>query len=324
MPTNKRASPSLWRSRVRTLLRSTALTATTLTLGSIITGSAELHPLAPHIGNTFNGYAINLRELVPDYQQSCIAIHTDTHDLNPEQKKLRMALRRFADSHSLASYLYQQAHDQKIAVCYETYKGERLGSFHPGYNAVNLVRGLTAEQEDIIIAHEFRHVDQSRRGFMPLAFDNAENFARLSFMREADAQAYATLYAWSMRKAGSQQHWQAARSQNGYADITSAFAKAIHYGGTEENATRAAFRQWYASFYRVNEYNKDVVILDSSLRLAWLGKPELFSKNILENMNPKALCTLPSGTHYGCNTLPEITMPVSRILDQSSLSPAPF
>ncbi|PJN94612.1 hypothetical protein CNY89_13485 [Amaricoccus sp. HAR-UPW-R2A-40] len=145
-------------------------------------------------------------------------------------------------------------------------------------------------------------MDQLRRGFEhSLEFDRLENIRQIYAM-EADAQAIATLYAWSER-AAKPELWDAAGSIAHYEDIRTAFGDTLASTADLGLAGRAAFTAWYASDWRRESYYL-------SACSQYLDR--LDAAHALQRYDPLPdgyfddLCLLPDGTNYGCHLTPEI------------------
>lgn len=177
------------------------------------------------------------------------------------------------------------------------------GYFDAETNRIGILPGLAPDLKLLIAVHELRHVDQYRRGFaLPLDVDRREA-TRLVFAIEADAQAIAALYAWSARAAGRPGAWEAFLGLERYRDIPEAFAAAIAAGADPAAATRAAFRTWYASDWRRQRYyyatgSRYLDAIEAAHRDEPAARlpPDRFD----------ALCLMPGGGSYGCETTGEI------------------
>jgi hypothetical protein len=178
------------------------------------------------------------------------------------------------------------------------------GYFDAETNRIGLLPGLAPDLKLLIAAHELRHVDQYRRGFvLPLDVDRREA-TRLVFAIEADAQAIAALYAWSAREAGRPGAWEAFLGLERYHDIPEAFAATMAAGGDLATATRAAFSTWYASDWRRQRYYyaAGARYLDA---LEGAHRDEPVARLPPDRFD--GLCLMPGGDSYGCETTEEIT-----------------
>ena len=190
-------------------------------------------------------------------------------------------------------------------ICIDPTTIDCRGYFEPEKHVIAVGGALSRLEMTLIVAHELRHLDQYRRGYGPsLAIDMSEN-VRLSFAMEADAQAIATLFAWSASDSGDPALWRALEGLEHSEDIAAAFVDAITAGATPAGATRTAFSAWYRSSWRLERYRTaaagshlDRLDAEKAIPTAARLPPDHFDN----------ICLMPDGSNYGCHLTEEIEM----------------
>jgi len=203
----------------------------------------------------------------------------------------------------LDGYFRRLLEESEPRICLDLQSIDCRGYLDPGENLIGIGGGLSRSEMALILAHELRHLDQFRRGYGPsLAFDMSEN-VRLSFAVEADAQAIATLFAWSEGAAGDPMLWQALMALEHCDDIALAFEAAIDAGATPAGATRAAFSAWYDSRWRLERYAAAAAAnhLDRLDKEKAVPSAEKLPPDYFEHM-----CLMPDGGNYDCHLTEEI------------------
>ncbi len=199
-------------------------------------------------------------------------------------------------------YLRDLLRETGLRVCIDLSTDCR-GYYEPEANVLALGHGLATAEMTLILVHELRHLAQSRDGYaLSLAVDLTEH-VRQTYALEADAQAFATLYAWRSSMMGRGELWRVALGQARFGDIAEAFAAAIGKGEDTSTATRAAFSAWYASPWRRERY----FLAAASAYLDRLDETHAIrGYAMLPDGHFDRLCRLPDGSEYGCTGTAEI------------------
>jgi hypothetical protein len=262
--------------------------------------AAALGLLAPDPGaaEDADSRAGKLRAWSADYGERCLLAE------RPEgAPELRDLAARLAAEGPLSDYLGGLISGADVVLCLDPQAPGCRGYYEPVSHVIAFSPELGFDEKLLVAVHELRHVDQIRRGFVPpLSLDRRE-YVRLVYALEADAQALATLYAWTERAAGRPEVWAAAETLEHYEDIPAAFAAELDATGDAGLATRAAFSAWYASDWRRETYYHSACgqYLDQLDRAHLVPRYETWPAGYLD-----ALCLLPDGTNYGCHLTDEI------------------
>jgi hypothetical protein len=227
-------------------------------------------------------------------------------DADPaELAELAAAVNLLGRAAPLGGYFARLLTESELDICLDPSCIDCRGYFEPQEHKIGIGGGLSRWEMTLILAHELRHLDQNRRGFVPsLTISMSENI-RLSFAMEADAQAIATLLAWSAHEAGDLTLWRALEALERAEDIAAAFADAVTAGATPAGATRAAFSAWYGSPWRLERYGAAA----AASHLDRLDETKAFpSAAALPRDYFDRMCLMPDGGNYGCHLTEEIAV----------------
>jgi hypothetical protein len=220
----------------------------------------------------------------------CLPVEEPASD---ELRKLEAAAKLVGQS----DYFNDLMRRSGVEICVEPLMTLFRGFYEPDEHVIVIAALASPEKKALILAHELRHVDQAARGFAPsIDYDMQENIRQI-YALEADAEAIAVLFAWSMRSAGNPSVWHALESMEHVDDIAALFERAMLSGKGETAATRIAFAAWSRSEWRVNRYFKAVAG-------AYLDQLEatrsLQSYRELPRDHFERLCLMPNGESYAC------------------------
>jgi hypothetical protein len=195
--------------------------------------------------------------------------------------------------------------EEGIRLCVDFGIVQGRGWFEPETRTLAVAAGLPREEIVLIVAHEFRHVDQWRRGFRHTTDVTAVEHVRQTYALEADASAFLAWVAWQSRESGDQAIWERALALENYGDIVKALGDAMDDGDGPQAALLAAFRAWYASPWRIDGYWKSACgnyldLLDARHKAAGQAQhpPDRFA----------GLCVVEEVGDYGCADAPEISV----------------
>ncbi len=222
----------------------------------------------------------------------------------PDQPADLEAIRdRLAGSDALDGYPAALIFEADPVFCLDPVAVGCRGYYEPSSNIIALAPDLDFDERLVIAVHELRHLDQAAHGFVPSLAYSRRASVRTTFALEADAQAIATLYAWTERAAGRPDAWEATLGLEHFEDIAPAFAAAFDQGGDLAFATRVAFAQWYASDWRRETYYASAC---SSFLDQIDASKAIRSYIPLPAGHFDELCRLPDGSNYGCHLTDEI------------------
>jgi len=255
-----------------------------------------------HVHFDPQGAAIDLAAWHPDYRERCYFSHEQS-PTNAGKKTIEQLISLLRQEQELADYLLDKASRQKTIFCLDERADGTRGYYDYRYNLIALRESLPLQHKLIIFVHELRHIDNLSRGYGHSLEYDIDEMVRLTYAVEADVQAITALYAWRMWLRGVEEPWQALLQMPCYADIAYAFATEMEVGGDEASAVLAAFRQWYHSHWRIDNYQRSCYmgyldLLDDTKRIR---KYALLPGNFFDQ-----LCILPDGSNYGCHLTPEI------------------
>lgn len=201
--------------------------------------------------------------------------------------------------------LLQFAVTKQVKICVDDITWNERGFFDHEQNLIVLRDVLTFPEQVVILIHELRHLDQFSRGFCPSVQYDISEFVRLTYALEADAQAVTTLLAWMMKENGVGVPWDTLTAFPNYRDIAESFSSEYMENQNLQNATNAAFAQWYHSDWRLQSYYNSAC----SSYLEDLEEMKLIqSYGKLPDTFFNTLCTLPDGSNYDCLKNPEINI----------------
>ena len=153
---------------------------------------------------------------------------------------------------------------RNVQICID-HETKLLAYYFAGMRVVGLSSGLSEGGRIAFLAHELAHVPQH-----PVYSDNRyfapSDLVVLRRMREASAEAAATLIAWQLRQNGYAAAWDA-KMTTPYKDVALAFEAAFSAasagkggdGRRERAATRAAFDRWFQAPWRLKVYDRMTV-----------------------------------------------------------------
>jgi hypothetical protein len=153
---------------------------------------------------------------------------------------------------------------RNVHICID-HDTKLLAYYFADMRVVGLSSGLSQGGRIVFLAHELAHVPQH-----PVYSDNRYfspgDLVLLRRMREAGAEAAATLIAWQLRQNGYAEAWDA-KMNSPYKDVALAFETAFSAatggrGGDEQRelaATRAAFDRWFQAPWRLKVYDRMTV-----------------------------------------------------------------
>jgi hypothetical protein len=223
-------------------------------------------------------------------------------DASRELAELAAARDILVGSPAFGTYFAGILADTSVSICFDPTAIDCRGYFEPEANVIALAPRLSCGEKALILAHELRHLWQFRRGFsMSLDHDMREH-VRLTYAVEADAQAFATYFAF-VERARQPLLWQAARRLSKYEDIADAIERAAAAGAAPADIILAGFTAWYASSWRIEQYYRGAAAnyldrLDESKAVRRYAR---FSSNRFDD-----LCRMPDGSNYGCQATAEI------------------
>jgi hypothetical protein len=153
---------------------------------------------------------------------------------------------------------------RNVHICID-HDTKLLAYYFADMRVVGLNSGLSEGGRIVFLAHELAHVPQH-----PVYSDNRyfppRDLVLLRRMREASAEATATLIAWQLRQNGYADAWNA-KMNTPYKDVALAFETAFSAasggdggdGQRELAAARAAFDRWFKAEWRLKVYDRMTV-----------------------------------------------------------------
>ena len=264
-------------------------------IGNAVAGEGYVH-------TGLQGDEISLTEWHPHYRERCYFIGEENPN-NTKTKIIEELLSFLRQEPELAEYLLDSANKLGTAFCLDERADGTRGYFDYRYNLIAIRESLPLLRKLIIFVHELRHIDNVSRGYCHSLDYDIDEMVRLTYAVEADVQAITALYAWRMKLRGLGGPWQTFVGLPLYADIARAFAREMNASEDESSAAQAAFRQWYRSRWRIENYRNSCYmgyldLLDETKRLP---QYTLLPDNFFDE-----LCIFPDGRNYGCHLTPEI------------------
>jgi len=290
-----------------------------LTLSSTGYGSAtDMSPLEPEAGNqnyedqSTNNGDIDLSAWHPDYLERCYFIDGENRQ-NSTIETIKNLLELISKEPRIGNHLISTARELGTVFCIDERDDDTRGYYDFKYNVICLKENLSFLEKLIIFVHELRHIVQFSRGFCKSLEYDIEEIIRINFAVEADVQAIVTLYAWRMREMNREDIWNTLTGFVKYLDISEEFDAEIQRSGNELIAARAAFIQWYKSYWRVDTYYKS----SYSWYADMLDETKIVQKYKMlpENYFSK-LCLLPCG-NFDCHLTDEIKQKPRDIINNS-------
>ncbi len=147
---------------------------------------------------------------------------------------------------------------QGTALCVEWTGFGSYGYFNPSENAISLNKWASDSQLQSTLIHEGRHVMQCARGAKVEETRDIASNIMTTRLREADAYAVATRFAFEMDKAGDAEPLNTLKSTN--KETTSAYARAeSKHGAGSPQALKEAMLSWFDDKDYVEQYDDKVV-----------------------------------------------------------------
>ena len=132
------------------------------------------------------------------------------------------------------------------------------GYFNPVENAISLNKWASDSQLQSTLIHEGRHVMQYARGAKVEETRDIASNIMTTRLREADAYAVATRFAFEMDKAGDAEPLNTLKSTS--KEITAAYARAeSKHGAGSPQALKEAMLSWFDDKDYVEQYDSKVV-----------------------------------------------------------------
>lgn len=158
----------------------------------------------------------------------------------------------------LARDLMERAGRRGVYVCADP-ETDLLAYYLSSVRLIGLNPRLNEGQRIAFLAHELSHMPQ-HHVFSDNRFFPAHDLILLRRMREAAAEAAATVIAWQLRADGYTAAWEAKSTDRFYGDIARAFAAVLRAEPVGHlRAARAAFDQWFAEQARLDVYDRMTV-----------------------------------------------------------------
>ena len=162
--------------------------------------------------------------------------------------------------------------------------------------AVVMNRALDRGRGIFVAAHEFRHSWQGLHvpGLASATLAQPQDITA-SYIKEADANAFALALAWQLRQQGDHSAWQAARVSSNYGQTAKVFEDAVrahhranpHDGLTSDPAIRAgmgaAFREWFEKDRLLSYYGDRAIEFRQRFVHGWNGD-ERIPRNIADRL----------------------------------------
>jgi len=254
-----------------------------------------------HVG--LSGEFVNLFPLFPNAQTECTFVNQKA-PFSTEQLRLVEVLKVLEMEPQYFGYLKSRYLNAKSALCIYYSASSDKGFFNTDYNVLALWGAFPDDDVALVAIHELRHLDQDVRGIRRGTDHSIAEEVRKTYAMEADAQAFATLYAWKLKELGRPQVWRALVKLEHYNEIAEAFEATMKLAGDELASTRAAFQQWYRIPWLTKGYYQGAL-------MGYLDAMDKFripesSKQILPKDYFSQLCVLPDGRNYGCHLTSEI------------------
>lgn len=202
---------------------------------------------------------------------------------------------------SLGAPLLAVAALARVVICFDDRNEGVMGYFDRERGTIVIDASLTDAEAAVILVHELRHLERSRRGFIPTTEIALNHAATYKLALEADVQAVSALFAWRAADRGDEGPWEAYLGFDRYADIGVALGDVLLSGGTTVAALDAAFRQWWASTWRVDTYRFQALIAHLD---AVDHEKRLEPARALTIADLHGLRVLPDGTPYGVSPVP--------------------
>ncbi len=259
------------------------------------------HLIYPHLN--WQGEIVDLSQLFHDYKARCFSMY-DTQGSIVATSANRQ-LQHNLQMDSLGIYLLETAKNINPAICFEDRMDGTHGYYDYHYNAIVLQQSMNIHQQSITLVHELRHLEQILSNYSITTEYDIDEAARIRFAVEADAQAIATLFAWRIKNKGFSWAWNSLLQLEQYIDISKAFKILMNHSRSESEALLAAFRQWYASQWRIDAYymNAKTQYLDLLHDTKKIRQYKALPLDYFDQ-----LCKLPDESEYACDATSEITI----------------
>lgn len=257
-----------------------------------------------HIG--LDGQKVDLLAIMPEAKTQCL-LPNHKAPYSREQKRLLEILKVLDTVPETSEYLKKGYTKAKSALCVNYEPTSDKGFFDTDYNVL-AVRGTLSDAAAALVAvHELRHLDQDLRGYRRGITNTIDEEIRKTYAMEADAQAFATLFAWQMKENGDDSVWVALKELDHYNLIAADFAESMNVENSLEQATLAAFKKWYDIDWLTQGYYKGALMayLDQQDR----DRVRDNGTGVLAETYFDNLCQLPltESAKYSCSETEEIT-----------------
>ena len=177
------------------------------------------------------------------------------------------------------------------AICFDRdYDLGDLGGIYKSLSRAIVIRhSATPVQRVQILAHELRHAWQDKHGFFRIGMAYGDLLA-LTFVLEADAEAYAMAVMWEMHEARGEAAWQQALPQLTDEDLAIAFSlemrnlaanpsARLHY---MRNGMRATYLAWFRDTEHADFYAARMAARHQSRGTLGVGRLMNLLPNILD------------------------------------------
>ena len=248
----------------------------------------------------FLGLAISGPSVASPLVRECLPA---TDESSGDLKDLEAAAAALLQAGRFGPYFDDLLKSRAIVLCWDPEALPARGYHEPESNIISVASGLSRAAKMLILAHELRHVDQLKRGYvLSLKYDMRE-YVRQTYAVEADAQSFVILLAWSLRQAGNETLWREVVRLERYEDMAEAFEEMMRTGAPPTEAMRHTFTVWYRSPWRREAYfqTSGMRYLDQREE-----KHAIPASKQLPDDHFDQLCRMPDGTNYGCHKTKEI------------------
>ncbi|MBF9035565.1 hypothetical protein HKCCE2091_15060 [Rhodobacterales bacterium HKCCE2091] len=173
------------------------------------------------------------------------------------------------------------------------------GYYETDIHRVVLSASLPRAMMLAVAIHELRHVHQASIGICPTSDLSMAATAEMTLAMEADASATSLVIAWRLQGDGRQDIWTALRGWRSHTTLADAFEAEMERSGDLAAAAAAAFTAWFDQDWLRDSYYIAAcsAYLDRQDETHALPRYGALSDDYLD-----ALCRLPSGRDYGCET----------------------
>ncbi|MFY0690364.1 MAG: hypothetical protein JXR14_00415 [Paracoccaceae bacterium] len=231
-------------------------------------------------------------------QQDKLPCQTEAQDLAPDLQASFQALSDLMQPVFRKFPVYRDLIDsQSTEICFSSSLRDALGYFSPEDNSIILKTDLPRALQAGILLHELRHLQQFVSGICPGDSLAMSENARATLALEADASAISLFIANALKQEGRPAIWDALAQWETQKDIAAAYAADLAQNRESRLATSAAFKQWYASPERRENYYRASCssYLDRQDETKALPQYQRIAPDFLER-----LCKMPDGAPYDC------------------------